>query len=54
MRNQEKSGADSSTQREIEKKIVDKISDDENITFEKTVAIKNVKFEFDFYNEEKK
>lgn len=51
---QEKSGADSSTQREIEKKIVDKISDDENITFEKTVAIKLVKFEFDFYNQEKK
>ncbi|WP_281337242.1 hypothetical protein [Flavobacterium eburneipallidum] len=48
-------GADSSTQREIEKLIIEKITAEGNFTSQKKITIiKEVKFEFDFYNEEKK
>jgi hypothetical protein len=47
-------GADSSTQREIEKLIIEKITTEGNFTSEKGTVIKGVKFEFDFYNAEKK
>lgn len=60
---QKQIGADSSTQREIEAKIVAKIEIEENFKSEKNVSIEyidsnnikdEVKFEFDFYNKEKK
>ena len=47
-------GADSSTQREIEKLIIEKITTEGNFTSQKTTIIEGVKFEFDFYNKEKK
>lgn len=46
--------SNSKVQREIEEMIVQSISKKENCTFIKKVKIKDVKFEFDFYNEEKK
>lgn len=48
--------SDSSKQREIEQLIVSEISKKENLKFEtkKSINIKDVVFEFDFYNEEKK
>lgn len=46
--------SNSKAQREIEEMIVQSISKKEKCTFIKKVKIKDVKFEFDFYNEEKK
>lgn len=54
MVNEKQIGADSSTQREIEKLIIEKITTEENFTSQKATIIKDVKFEFDFYNNEKK
>lgn len=60
---QKQIGADSSTQREIEAKIVAKIEKEENFKSVKSVTIEyldsdnlkdEVKFEFDFYNAKKK
>lgn len=48
--------SDSSKQREIERLIVNEIAKNENLIFEekKSINIKDVVFEFDFYNKEKK
>jgi hypothetical protein len=46
--------SDSKVQREIEEMIVQSLSKKENCNFMKKVKIKGIKFEFDFYNEEKK
>ncbi len=49
--------SDSKVQREIEKKIVQLISKELNIVFnenERVTTIEGVKFEFDFYHQEKK
>jgi hypothetical protein len=54
MVNKKQIGADSSTQREIEKLIIEKITTEENFISQKATIIKDVKFEFDFYNNEKK
>jgi hypothetical protein len=49
-----KDPSDSKTQRDIEEKVVNKIALRENCTFSKATTINNIKYEFDFYNEERK